>query len=244
LREPQLGLARANLDAARAALAKAELDLDRTVLRPPFDGRTLSASVDVGQFVGMGQVVGRIHGIETAEIPVPVPDEDLAWIDAPTPRVNADGTLAWEGEGSPVEVVARFAGSLHRWTGRVARTEAAVDERSRMVTLVVEVDDPYRSDGRRPPLAVGMFVEVRIHGRELPGAVAIPRSALRGRDEVWVARPDSTLEVRAVDVARAEVGRVIVGDGLAPGEWIVTSSLEAPTTGMRVRPRMQEEAAR
>jgi len=233
--EPQLGLARANLDASRAALAKAKLDLERTEIRAPFDGLTLRSNVDDGQFVPMGAAVGQIHGIETAEIRVPVPDGDLAWIEVPTPRVGPDGGFHPPSLGSRAVVSADFAGRRHRWEGCVARAEAGVDERSRMVALIIEVDDPYRLEGGRPPLAVGMFVEVRIEGRSIPETVAIPLRALRDRGRVWVVSADTTLAIRPVEVARAGLHDAIVSTGLSPGERIVTSRIEAPVDGMRVR---------
>ena len=69
-REPQLRLAEAGLEAARAALAQAELNLERCTLEAPFDGRVLSESVDVGQFVRSGEVLAQLAGTAAVEITV------------------------------------------------------------------------------------------------------------------------------------------------------------------------------
>jgi multidrug efflux pump subunit AcrA (membrane-fusion protein) len=134
-----------------------------------------------------------------------------------------------------VEVSAEFAGAKHIWQGQVMRLGGAIDERSRRVPVVVEIPDPYCVEGNRPPLVEGMFVEVRILGQSLPGAVAIPRSALRANDQVWVIDPNHRLQIRDVTVARAGVEQAIITKGLQAGEKICVSSLQFVSNGMLVR---------
>jgi multidrug efflux pump subunit AcrA (membrane-fusion protein) len=90
-----------------------------------------------------------------------------------------------------------------------------------------------------------MFVQARIQGRRLPGVVTIPRSALRGTDEVWVAGPSqdaaegqdrgALLQRRRIDVLRLLADRVLVQGGLVAGEAVCITPLDAPTDGMPVR---------
>ena len=71
------------------------------------------------------------------------------------------------------------------------RTEGELDPQSRMVRLVVEVDDPYAALAEgSPPLTVGMFVNVAIAGRHVDNVRIVPRAALLQDDFVWTVAPD------------------------------------------------------
>lgn len=220
----------AALREARAALAQAERDLARTELRAPFAGRVREEQVDVGQFVSRAAPVARLYAVDWAEVRLPIRDEDLAWIDVP--RAGAGEA------GPPVLLRARYAGEPREWWGHVERSEGEIDPRSRMVHVVARVEDPY---GRRPgaahaPLPVGLFVEAEIVGRTARGVVVLPRSALRGDDQVLVVDGEDRLRFRDVTVLRRDREEVLIRAGLAGGERVCVSALEAPVDGMRVRP--------
>jgi len=225
--EPQLKLARARLDAARAALRQAEVSLERCTIRAPFDGRVLHSNVDVGQYLRAGTAVGTVYATDIAEVTVSVADGDLAWIST---RGDTD-----DQPGVPVEVSADFAGDRHSWAGRAVRLGGAVDSRSRLVPVVVEIRDPYEIVENRPPLVEGMFVEVTFSAPPGDGAVTIPRTALRPGNEVWVVDTDSRIRIRTVSLARAGVEEAVVQEGIEPGEMVCISNLQYVTEGMQVR---------
>ena len=231
LHEPQLVDAQAAVAAAEAALDRAMRDLDRAEIKAPYAGRIRQKSVDVGQFLTVGSSVATVYAIDTAEVRLPLPDAELAYLDLP---------LAYRGLGEQtgprVTLQANFAGSTHTWEGHIVRTEAEIDPVSRMVHVVVEVDDPYApsDDPGRPPLAVGMFVEAEIEGRIAAEVVVLPRAALRGRNQVLVVDDDDQLRFRDIDVFRSTSTEIIVTSGLEPGERVNVSPIEAVTDGMRV----------
>jgi RND family efflux transporter MFP subunit len=245
--------ARAALREAEARLDRAERDLERTELRAPYTGRVRSERVDVGQFVSRGAAIATLYAVDYAEVRLPIPDRELAYVDLPLayrPGAGSEaGAEAAAAEnGSPVRLRAEFAGREHEWSGRIVRTEGEIDPKSRMVHAVARVEDPYARDaaGERPPLAVGLFVEAEILGRSVDAAVMLPRAALRrdeagpgepGRDGhfVLVVSDDDRLEFRPVELLRSERERVVIGAGLASGERVCISPLRAPVEGMAVR---------
>lgn len=231
VREPQIREAEARLAAARADLAGAELALERTRISLPWNGLVIDESADVGQLVTTGQRIATVYGTDEVEVRVPLDDGELAWFELPRPGGGA---------GPSALVGADFAGARHTWQGRVDRIEGRVDPRSRMVGVIVAVEDPFSQRDGRPPLLPGTFVDVAIEGARLDGVVVLPRHALRLDDRVWVV-DGRELEVRDVRVLRRERDRVYVGSGLAPGESVVTSSLEAVTDGMTVRSRPEPQ---
>ena len=252
LRQPQVLDAAAALEAARAALRQAEIDLERTQISVPFPGRVSRKDADVGQYVPRGAALGEVYAIDYAEVRLPVPDDELAFFSAgvvaaaepnATRFRNADARVGTDGAPSLV-LRARFAGAMREWQGHVARTEGEIDPRTRMLHIVARVPDPYgRLQERDAPLAAGLFVEAEIAGNRVRNVVVLPRAALRGRDQVLVVDDDDRLRFRSVDILRAEPEEVIVRSGLRDGERVLLSPLEAVTDGMRVRTATREPGA-
>ena len=224
-KQPQLAAAQARLEADKADLRKALLNLERTKLKAPFAGRVGEEKVDVGQYVSPGQPLGTLYSTEAAEIVVPLEGGDLFWFDVPA-------FTSTDGRGAPAMVRASIAGRELSWPGKVVRTEGRLDERTRMIHVIVRVDKPY---ARKPPLVFGLFVTVEIEGREIEKAAIIPRGALHQGNVVWVLDPESRLRFRKVEVARIQGDEVVVTKGLEDGETVVTTPLKAVTDGMAVR---------
>ena len=232
LRKPQLEDARASVAAAEASVERAVRDLERADILAPYAGRVRTKNVDIGQYVRVGDTVATVYAVDVAEIRLPLPDDELAYLDLP---------LSYRGveqQAQPgVTLRATFAGETHAWEGRIVRTESEIDPVSRMVHAIAEVADPYAAgpDPNRPPLAVGMYVEAEISGSTARNVAVLPREALRGRDQVLVVAPDDRLSFRAVDVLRTSTESVIVQAGLQAGELVVISALDTPTDGMLVQ---------
>ncbi len=224
-KEPQLAAAKARLEADRADLSIAMLNLERTELKAPFEGRVGQENVDAGQYVPVGKSLAGIYSTEVAEIVVPMEDEKTFWFHIP-------GFTPDKGPGFLATVLARIAGRERTWPAKIVRTEGKLDERTRMINVVVRVEKPY---AKKPPLAVGLFVTVDIKGRTLPKAAIIPRSALHQDDTVWVVDKDDRIHFRKVDVALLQGDEAIVRDGLEDGERLVITPLRAVTDGMAVR---------
>jgi RND family efflux transporter MFP subunit len=230
----------ATLREAEAMLGQAERDLQRTEIKAPFSGRVRDENVDVGQFVNRGAPIARIYAIDYAEVRLPIADDELAFIDLPLWRSGDEG----ERDGPEVVLRARFAGGDHEWTGRVVRTEGAIDARSRMINVVARVHDPYGREQANgsTPLAVGLFVEAEILGKTLSNVILAPRAAVRDRDSMVVVDHRDLLRIRRVDVIRRGRRRVVIpADALEPGDRVVLSSLETAVDGMEVRPIVDED---
>ena len=232
LRKPQLDDARAAVAAAEANLVRAERDLERAEIRAPYAGRVRRKSVDVGQFVTIGNAIATIYGVDAAEIRLPLPDDELAYLDLPLSYRGAQNR-----RGPRVNVRTSFAGATYTWDGRVVRTESEIDPVSRMVHVVAEVRDPYTpgADSSRPPLAVGMYVEAEIEGREFRQLAVLPRVAIRGQAQVLVIDDEDRVRFRDIEVFRSTVESVYVATGLEPGERVAISTIDSPTEGMLVQ---------
>lgn len=229
LKEPQVDEARAALRSAEADLEMARTNLARTKVSVPFDGIVNEKLADLGQFVGGGTPLGRVFSTSKVQVSLALSDSQLSSLGLP---------IAFEavpGEEPKVELSALVAGKVHHWKGKIVRTDGVVDARSRMVFAIAEVDDPYGAgaDGDMP-LAIGLFVNADIEGRDMKKAHVLPRAALRSGDKVYVVT-DGELDIRTVDVVYTDVDQIVVAEGVANGEQVVVSSVRAPVSGMKVQ---------
>lgn len=248
LREPQLQAARAALARDSASLADAELALSRTEVTAPFSGIVRVESVDVGQFVGPGQSVGRLYADDAVEVAVPLSDRDAALISGLWNLAAGDGNRRVS-----AAVSAEYGDMVYSWSGYVDRAETALDEQTRTIDVVVRiprpmaegapVGDELSGDGddgaslirEAPPLLVGQFVEVEIDGVSPERYFAIPRAALRTGNEVWALREGNLLTIIPVRVLQRADEVVYVTGGLEAGQDVVVSGIRIATEGMAVR---------
>lgn len=223
-KEPQLKAARARLEADRANLKKALLNLERTILKAPFPGRVSGKRVDIGQYVTPGQGLATLYSTEAVEIIVPMQDDNLFWFHVPGLTPGKSGATA-------ATVRADIAGRSLTWPGQVVRAEGKLDERTRMINVIVRVEKPYE---HKPPLVVGLFVSVDINGSAIDNAAVIPRSALYEDNIVLIAEDDS-IRHREVDIARYMEDKAIIQQGLKDGDQLITTPMETATDGMKIR---------
>jgi len=233
LREPQLRAAQAALQSAEARLDDATLALERTWVRAPFDGVVREESVDLGQFVGSGQTVGRLYATEAVEIVVPMSDRQAALIGGLwNARAGNEETRI------PARIEAGFGGRRYSWEAYVDRAETALDEETRTVDVVLRVPNAFAEDPEqpeRPPLLLGTLTHADIEGRSFERYFVIPAAALRDEGVVWLVRSDTLLAMTPVELIQRVEDTAYVQGALEAGDPVVVSQLPYVTDGMAVR---------
>ncbi|MEM8799179.1 MAG: efflux RND transporter periplasmic adaptor subunit [Pseudomonadota bacterium] len=229
LRQPQIARAQAQYNAAEADLEDARLDVRRTLIKTPFEGRIRETMVDIGQFVVVGTQLARVFSTDRVQVRLPLTDEQFAQLNLPIAYSSADGA------DFPVKLSAVVAGQTRSWTGRIVRTDASIDPQTRLVHAFAEVIDPYGEGADNGvPLAVGLFVTAEIAGEQIVDATMIPSAALRNGNTVYVVDETSTLHRREVGVRAYIDDRVVVDTTFASDETVVVSPLGAAREGMTV----------
>ncbi len=223
LRQPQRQQAEAALQAAKADLDNAKLQLTRTEVKAPFSGRVRVKNSDVGQFVSPGTRLGQIFSTDIVEIRLPLIDNDLMKIDLPIAYVAKDRASAPD-----VELSAVIAGQRRVWNGKIMRTDSAYDRQTRALFAIAEVFDPYGKGASENniPLAPGLFVDATIHGKVYENVITFPRDGLRPDNEVFVVDDKGKAAIRKVEVLDSNADRAVLRSGVTPGELIVLSPLE------------------
>ena len=223
----------------QASLETAKLNLERTELTLPFPARVASTTVEVGQFVRVGQTAAVLDGVEAAEVEAQVSIRALRGL-IQSNRISADAmpvapsrmTEALGRMGLAANVHLRLGQDVVTWTASVDRISDTIDQKTGTLGVIVRVDAAYSGmePGKRPPLTKGMFVEVTLKAQPTNG-IAVPRSALRD-GQLLVADAANRLQVVPVDFDLVQDGIALITDGVAEGARIVVSTPSPAIAGM------------
>lgn len=226
---PRYDQARRAQETAQAALenAEAQLELARdrlgfTELRTDVAGVVTARRIEPGEVVQPGQIVVQIARDDSRDavfnVPASVLDSHLS--DARVRVVLADAPA-----------VAAY--------GSIREVAPQADPVTRTFEVRVGLQDP--PEAMQLGATVVGTVELRT-----AAIVSIPASALTQQGEspaVWVVDPaKSTVSLRDIDVLRFDAGKIILSQGLAPGEMIVSAGIQALHPGQRVRPLPPRQA--
>jgi len=224
LRKPQLAQELARVKAAQASVLRAERNLERTEIRAPYDAMINSRNIGLGSFVGIGSKIGHVLATATAEIRLPVADNQLEF-------------LANQGVNAKVNLVGKYAGKTTQWSATIKRNEGVIDNKSRMGYLVAELNDPYQLNNNTKqqitPLRFGSYVNAKIVGNNIAQATMVPRHlVINGK--VAILDSDSRLHYVVIDIVRQQGSNVIVANGLIQGDRLIVSALDYPVDGMKL----------
>jgi RND family efflux transporter MFP subunit len=218
-------------DMAKVLYEQANLDLERAGIDAAFDGWVLEKAIEVGQHVNVGQQLGSIYRSGQLDIVVRIPAKDFKWFPA---GLGQDTSVA-------ADVLFENAGEHYTWSGHVARVKAMMDERTRTLPMVIEVDE-LATDGQKKNsfrLRPGMFVTIKIKGKEIDQAFVLPRHVVYPGDVVYTVK-DNHLKIKEVNILRSYKDSVIIIEGLSEGELIIKTPLSSVKDGMSVRVKTED----
>lgn len=150
---------RSNLDQARVDLRQAELNLERTRIRPGFPGRVASLKVVPGQWVSAGDELLTVVDLDPIKVEVQVLEGEVAFL---TPGREARVSFS------------AFPDTT--FTGTIETINPIVDQTTRTAKVTVMVPNP---DGRILP---GMYARVSLEARRFADRILVPREAILERD--------------------------------------------------------------
>ena len=228
----------AQIARTQAVLDRAHRDLARTVIEAPYELRVTAVEIERFQRVAPGQVLIRGDALDAVEIVAQVP---VAAFRRLLPMVGTTDGPPPAMQSGPMQDIRAEVRSLSDdsqvWVGQVDRMEASLDPQARTVPVVIRVADPYGNaePPLRLPLVPNMRAEVTLTGPARDATIAIPETALHG-DTVYLVDDSGRLVVRAVSVAYRQNGSVVIAEGLAPGDRLITDDVAPALPGMALHP--------
>jgi len=213
----------AAVEADKAAIDNAKLNLGYCTIRSPIDGRTGSLAVHVGNLVKANDVpiLVVINQVSPIYVSFSVPQQSLAEIKAHMAAAPLRAEAFMEGpeaSGRAEEGVLTFVDNTVDSSTGTIRLKAKFENRARR-------------------LWPGLFVNAVLTLGMERGAVVVPSEAVQEGQRgsyVFVIKPDMTAEVRLVTVSRALAHDTVIAKGLAAGEQVVTDGQIRLVTGTKV----------
>jgi RND family efflux transporter MFP subunit len=227
LRKPQVLSAQAQLKSAEASLRIAKRNLAKTQVTAPYDALVMSREIGSGTYVSPGMKVAALSNIESAEIIVPI-----AGFDRPF--------LVDDMQGNEALITTKDSASIQR-LGTVSRDLGVLDEATRMLHLVVKVEDPYSLNSNAPALKFGSYVQVSVQGKQLRSVYKVPQSLVNNR-KIWLLDENEQLQSHPVEVLREEGSYFFISSDIDADAKLVKELPEYPQNGMQVKVKTPEQA--
>ena len=231
--------AEADVEARKADLARAKLNLDYATIRAPIDGIVGAALVSEGALVVQN---------DTASLAT-IQQLDPIYADFQQ-SVTELNQLRRAFETGELDRIAADAvkvrllldnGADYRFPGKLLFSDAKVDAYTGQVTLRGEFPNPKRE------LLPGMYVRVLIEQGIDTDAIAVPQQAVQrnggGGSEVFVVKDDGHVAVQPVRTGSLQNGQWFISEGLKPGDRVVVEGFQKFAAGDKVRPQAWSEAS-
>jgi len=223
--------AEANVEAAKAALDAAALNLEFTRVTAPISGRISRALVTSGNFVTSGQTpLTTLVSLDPIYVTFDGDEQEYLKYS----KVARESTAGQAGETrSPVQVgLASESGYPHE--GVMVFLDNALDPATGTIRSRALLDNHARQ------FTPGLFARIRLLGAAQHDAVLVNDSAV-GTDQtvryVLVVDKANKVEYRPVQLGPVVDGLRVVQSGLSPGEVIVVNGLQRVRPGAQVQPQ-------
>ena len=216
-RAPHIAKAEARLMKAQAKMKLAQLRLDRTEISLPFDVRVAAADIDVGQFVGPAELVGRasslgsVYRTDALQVRAPIEQESLAYL---APAIGRSATV-------------RTAAGTYE--AQVERTSAVIGPKSRLARVFLKFAEGHPAETLPLP---GTFVEISIAGPVHDNVFVLPESAMQDQGSVWTVAGGALKAVVPRTLGHADGGVMV--EAFDAGEGVVVGALTGAREGLAV----------
>jgi len=243
LRKPQMAAAKARMAAANANLKQALLDVERTFIRAPYDGRIRVKNIDLGQVISPNTSIATIFATDVMQVSLPIKNTELGLIDLPRNKLpnvssssNQAGKINLSKNSLPrdnVTVINTLGGVTQQWPATLLSTAGAVDTNTVQLHVLAEIAQPF-SHPKFRSLTVGQFVSAQIRGKLISQAVVIPNSAIYQGSYVYIAH-NNTLQRRAISIGHQNKNSATITTGLHAGELLITTPLGQVSSGVAIK---------
>ena len=226
-----LKLTEADIDAAKASVETARINLDYTKVTAPISGRIGRSTVTDGALVTAGQpaALSTIQQLSSMYVDVTQSSADLLRL-----KQNLASGLLKNNATTQARVKLMLEdGSVYPLSGILKFSEVTVDQSTGSITLRAIFPNPKQT------LLPGMFVRAIVEEGVNDNAVLIPQRGVtrnpKGDAMVMVVGTDEKVEPRPIKVARTVGDNWLVSDGLKAGDRVILDGVQRARPGSSVK---------
>ena len=231
----QDGAARGAVDAAKALLESANIELGYCQITSPTDGTIGLSKAKVGEFVGRAPnpvVLNTVSKLDPIHVRFSITESDFLYFVRLKQKEAAEGK---ESVKRSLELVLSD-GSVHGERGEVASVDRQIDPKTGSLMLEASFPNPLQL------LRPGLFAKVRGVAETIQGALLVPQRALRelqGQYQVFVVKDDKTVEARTVRPGASTGSNRVIEEGVAENDLVVVEGLQRLKTGTAVNVQIE-----
>ncbi len=219
----------AQIEAAKANVERARLNLSYTKITSPIEGIAGKAEHKVGDLVGKGEptLLTTVSSVDPIRVSVAIPEADYLRFTR-----SVDTGQAAPSKAKPTLILSD--GTQHPYPGKVLFVDRAVDPQTG--TLRVDLAFPNPQKTLRP----GLYGKVKAESEVVKNAILVPQRAvqeLQGTYTVVVVTPDDKVETRKVKPGQKVGSNWIIEEGLKSGDRVVAEGIQRLRDGMTVVPK-------
>jgi membrane fusion protein (multidrug efflux system) len=221
----------AQVQAAKAAVESARLNLEWTKVESPIDGIAEIATVQVGDLVNTSTLLTTVSQVDPIKVTFPISEREYLWA---AERVKEHAETG-RGKDEPDLEMILADGTVYNHPGRFYVTNRQVD----IQTGTIQVQGVFPNPGNL--LRPGLYAEVRAATQIRRGALLVPQRAVQetqGQYQVAVVGPDDKVFLRKVTPGNQVESLWILDEGVQRGERVVTGGLQKVRDGMEVKPQV------
>lgn len=222
-------------------LSLVKLDIEKTIIRAPYDIRLTEVNVGLAQYINRGEPLLKADGLAAAEVHAQFPIGKMRPLrKASKATENTQDTHNELSAAVELQAMDRIIS----WSGIVDRTAGSLDIKTQSQNIIVRIENPYQqaTPGQRPPLIRNTFVKVTLKAPVLKKQLLIPISALHN-NQVYTLDGENRLRIKPVQVDFMQEQIVVIRGGLEAGEKIILSRLFPAIEGMKLKPKPDQQIA-
>lgn len=216
LRFPHLEKAKAEKIAAKAEVAKAQLLLDKTIIKSPINALVSKANVNEGDFISNQLEMGIIIGTDEFLAEVSIPVADLAYLKFP--KKNTLGSEVMITQVSKMNTVIKRKGVLEKLAPDLGSLGS-------MALLIISIPNPLKNEDLPDslPMLPGALISAQITGNTLENVYEIPRIAFQDDDTIFVVEEgNQILKIKPLIIRREREFVYIKADFLPHYQVVLT----------------------
>ena len=228
-------LAEAAVEAGKAAVTQADLNVKYTVVESPITGIISKLAVDTGNLVGKSEptLLATVSAVDPIFADFAITETDYLRF---VKRIPGLGRGEVSRNQAPMLELMLSDGTVFPHKGRPIFVDRAIDQKTGTIQVRAEFPNPQRV------LRPGQFGRVRAVTEEVPDAILVPQVAvqdLQGAKTVMVVGEDNKVAMRTLTLRQPYQEFYIVAAGLKPGERVIVEGIQKVRPGLVVKAELK-----
>ncbi len=216
LRVPQLKYAKANYNSAKAQVKKAQLELSRTKIIAPYDGKVVQKDVSISQVLSNNSQIATIYATNSIKVRLPIKNSDLVFL---KDKVDTN---------SSIKVLFTSSLSKDTYEGEIIASESSLDTNTKQLYLIAKI---IRNTNT---IKIGEYLKANIYAKKLKDVILVPNGSINQGEYVYVEK-EGYVYRKEVEVSWSDEKYSLIKQGLKNKDNLVITSLGAISSGTKVK---------